>query len=81
LNFPENTYELFSYCIEARSYALGAQADVGGEFSGNQVNLRSAWPSDLDGYIAHKWHSAEFRSDNMQRALFWNQTLIKMKLK
>jgi len=81
LFFPANTYELFSYCIEARCYALGAQSGVGGVFGGNQVNLPNVWPPDLDGYIAHKWHSAEFRSDNMQRAIFWNTLLTKMKLK
>jgi hypothetical protein len=32
LNFPNDTYQIFSYCDEARSYALGAQANVGGVF-------------------------------------------------
>jgi hypothetical protein len=32
LYFPPNTYELFAYADEARSYALGAQAYVGGPF-------------------------------------------------
>jgi pimeloyl-ACP methyl ester carboxylesterase len=81
LNFPTNTYEIFAYCDEARCFALGAQADVGGVFGGNQRNLSTVWPYDAGNYSTHRWHSAEFRSDNMQRALFWNQTLINMKLK
>ena len=81
LDFPQDTYTIFSYCDQAHAYALGAQADVGGAFSiSQQVNLPDVWPPDIGGYKAHLWHSAEFRSDNAQRWQFWNQVLVKMKL-
>jgi hypothetical protein len=87
LFFPGNTYELFDEIIQSRSYALGMQRNVGGVFlnvSGyNQVNLPSTWPPDTSGnnYGAHIWHSAEFRSDNPQRSLFWDMVLYHMGLK
>lgn len=58
--FPPNTYEIFAYCDEARCYALGAQANVGGVFSsGGQLNLDAAY-----GFgNLHKGHSAQFNSD------------------
>jgi hypothetical protein len=82
LFFPTNTYELFAYCIEARCYALGAQADVGGAFKANgiyqQVDL-AAPPFSFD--IQHKYHSGEFRSDNAQRWQYWNEAMFQMGLK
>ncbi len=91
LFFQTNTYELFAYGDEARCYALGAQADVGGVFKVNgayqEIDLPSVWPIDThpkignEPYSAHVWHSAEFRSDNAQRWQFWYQTLHQMGLK
>jgi hypothetical protein len=78
LYMPTNTYEVFSYADPARSFALGAQQNVNGAFKGAQVNLPSVWPPDTHpqgGYQEHVWHSAEFRSDNPSRALFWNTVL------
>jgi hypothetical protein len=81
LNFPDDTYSIFSYCDQSRSRALGAQTDVAGIFStSQQVDLSTVWPFDAGSYSAHRWHSAEFRSDNTQRWFFWNQVLVKMKL-
>jgi hypothetical protein len=86
LFFPQNTYEIFSYCDQAHAYALGAQPNVGGSFISlgvtNQVSLPSVWPPDTSGgnYSAHIWHSAEFRSDYPQRWLFWNEVLFQMGL-
>jgi hypothetical protein len=77
LTFPTNTYELFAFCVPARCYALGAQANVGGVFTG-QVDL-FADPYSFGS--AHKGHSAEFRSDNMSRGVFWNQLMITFQLK
>lgn len=78
LTFPNNTYEIFAYGDPAWSFALGAQTDVGGAFlTSQQVNL------DDDPYNfgpAHKGHSAQFRSDNMSRAVFWHTLLDKMRL-
>jgi hypothetical protein len=87
LYFPADTYEIFSYITEARCFALGAQADVGGVFklgqTYQQVNLPSVWPTDpLNlNYTVHFWHSAEFRADNTQSVLFWNAFLTTCKLK
>jgi hypothetical protein len=79
LYFPTNTYEIFSYITEGRCYAVGQQANVGGIFdTNNQVNLASG-PYNLS--TTHKFHSAEFRSDNMSRAVIWNAVLQKMGLK
>jgi hypothetical protein len=82
LHFPQNPYLIFAYCDEARCYALGAQADVGGAFKVGviyqQVEL------DIAPYnfaATHKDHSGEFNSDNMNRAIFWNVVLQQMKLK
>ena len=81
LTFPTNTYEIFAYGDPAWSYALGAQANVGGAFKSgatyNQVDLGAA-PYNFGS--AHKGHSAQFRSDNMNRAVFWHTTLDKMRL-
>ena len=90
LSFPTNTYEIVAYADPSWSYALGAQANVGGVFKPGpaykQINLPSAWPIDthpqIDNqpYSAHVWHSAQFRSDNMSRADFWSALLNQMGL-
>lgn len=91
LSFPTYTYEIFACADPAWSFALGAQADVKGTFQllgvPQQVNLPIVWPIDthpqIDNkpYSAHVWHSAQFRSDNMSRAAFWNTLLNKTGLK
>jgi hypothetical protein len=81
LNYPGDTYTIFAYCDQARSYALGAQANVGGPFktlSYHQVDLTL---DPFDFSTTHKYHSGQFRSDNVTRWQFWNQTLIKLGLK
>jgi hypothetical protein len=79
LFFPANTYEIFSFCDEARSYALGAQTGVGGTFTtSKQIELDIAPYNFL---TQHKYHSGEFRSDNAQRWQFWDTTLVQMRLK
>jgi len=86
---PSGSYLIFSYCDPAPCFALGAQMDVGGAFlnvSGyNQVTLPSVWPPDTatptQPYSTHIWHSAEFRSDNAQRWLFWDMALFQMGIK
>jgi len=82
LYFPTNTYEIFAYADPSRSFALGAQANVGGIFQklgvSQQINLQSVWPSDAHlnhDYSEHIWHSAQFRSDNPSRANFWKIVL------
>jgi len=79
LSFPTNTYELFAFCVPARCYALGAQSNVAGVFfTPGQVDL---FASPYSFGSAHKGHSAEFRSDNMNRAVFWSQLMTTFKLK
>jgi hypothetical protein len=77
-NFPGDTYTIFAYCDQARSYALGAQTDVDGVFNGNQIDLTL---DPINFSVAHKYHSGEFRSDNAQRWQFWDQVLFQMSLK
>ena len=76
LYFPQDTYQIFSYIIEARCYALGAHPDVKGVFQKSgvplQVNLGIA-PYNFGQQ--HIYHSGEFRSDNAQRWQFWNAVL------
>lgn len=78
LGLPQNTYQIFAYCDEARCYALGAQANVGGAFTTAKQTDLSQPPYNFGGQ--HKDHSGEFNSDNMNRALFWNQVLAQMRL-
>jgi hypothetical protein len=78
LYFPTDTYEIFAFADDARSYALGAQADVNGAFKGAQIDLQTIWPIDTLGhrdYSSHFWHSAEFRSDYPQQVDFWRTIL------
>jgi hypothetical protein len=78
LNFPGDTYSIFSFCDEARCQALGRQPDVGGKFANNQVELdRSPYSFGED----HKFHSGQFRSDYAQRWQFWDSVLLKTVLK
>ncbi len=82
LDLPQDTYQIFANCDEARCYALGAQANVGGAFKVNgvyeQVDL-SQPPYNFNNL--HKDHSGEFNSDNMNRSQFWSKVLNQMKLK
>jgi hypothetical protein len=82
LSFPGDTYEIFAYGDEARSFALGAQPNVGGVFkpglSYQQIDLRQS-PYGFDR--EHKYHSGQFRSDNISRAVFWDILLKQMSLK
>lgn len=77
--FPQDTFELFSYCIEARCYALGAQRNIGGVFqTGSHVEL------DTSPYAygpQHLYHSLEFRADGPRNILFWDAMLKTLELK
>jgi hypothetical protein len=73
LSLPQDTYQIFAYCDEARCYALGAQANVGGAFAENQLNL---FDSPFNFGSEHKGHSAQFNSDNMRCASFWDSVLV-----
>jgi hypothetical protein len=81
LNFPTNTYQIFSYADPSWSYALGAQLNVGEVFkvgtAYNEIELDATPYSFGDQHI---YHSLEFRSDPPQLWQFWNQVLLSMKL-
>jgi len=82
LNFPANTYEIFAYCDEARCYAIGAQVNVSGVFKKGAVYQQvDLGQSPFNFVDTHKYHSGQFRSDNMSRTAFWNMVLTKMQLK
>jgi len=82
LGFPADTYRIFAFCQQADCNCIGEQGNIGGQFTSlgipQQVNLRLA-PYNFGNQ--HKYHSGQFRSDNMSRAVFWNQLLIQMNLK
>jgi hypothetical protein len=82
LLFPLDRYEIFACCDEARCEALGAQANVGGQFwtgvKFNQVDL-SAFPHNFGN--ADKDHSAQFLSDCADRWEFWYGVLNSMGFK
>jgi len=78
LNFPGDTYTIFPYCDPAWSFALGAEPNVNGVFSGLESDLQTLWPPDPLGhhdYSSHFYHSAEFRGDFPQQIAFWNVVL------
>jgi hypothetical protein len=78
LTFPADTHELFAFTIEARCFSLGAQVNVDGVFiPAEQVDLKAA-PYEFGS--AHKGHSAQFRSTNMKRHIFWQKLLERMQL-
>jgi len=56
---------------------LGAQANVGGAFQNQQIDLHASF-----GFgNLHKDHSGQFNSDNMNRWPLWQQFLLSTKLK
>ncbi len=81
LYFPEDTYDIFSYCDQAHGYALGAQPNVGGAFKTGVIYHQVELDADpYDFGTAHIYHSGEFRSDYAQRWQFWNEVLLQMRL-
>jgi len=64
-SFPDDRYTIFSFCAEARSVAVGANA-TGGVFGANTRNLQ-----DFGYATEHLWHSGQFRSFNAARYRYW----------
>ena len=82
LTVPPDRYTIFSYCDPATCYALGAQSYVGGAFkSGTNYNQVELDVAPYNFGKLHIYHSGEFRSDNAQRWLFWDEVLFQMGLK
>jgi hypothetical protein len=79
LLFPADTYEIFSYCDEARSEAIGAQPGLGGPFLGQpNLNLSTLpWWS----LRVRTDHNGEFISFCADDWAFWLAVLNSMGLK
>ena len=72
LDFPEKTHEVYAWAAESWSIALGSGAANGvyGPNAKNNFDLQTI------GYAgAHKWHSGQFRGNNMERRRYWMQLL------
>ena len=81
LVFPSDTYEIFSYCDEARSEAIGAQPNLGGPFRiPKQMDL-GAFPYSFDNREHN--HSAQFLWNTAVDPMwkFWDAALKSMGLK
>ena len=81
LQFQQDTHELFSFCVEARCFALGAQAGLQGQFDplvgGSEVLLDPA-PYFFGATFAG--HSAQFEFTNMRSWLFWQQVVASFEI-
>jgi hypothetical protein len=73
LQFPQDTHELFSFCVEARCFALGAQGAVGGQFDSDAEVYLEGPPFLFGDTFAE--HSAQFEFTNMRSWQFWDQLL------
>jgi hypothetical protein len=80
-NFPADTFNIFAHIIQGRCYTVGAQPNVGGAFKvGATFQQIDLGQPPYSFQASHKYHSAEFRSDNESRAAFWNNVLQQMNL-
>ena len=78
VNVLTNRYEVMACAAEARSTALGSTpVTTLSEGVDLSRSLNPIWPPDPSGhdYADHKWHSAEFRSTNMEQHNYWNELL------
>ena len=64
---PDSTYEIFSYCAQARSNPVGRQNNIGGAFSFQKIY------SDYGD--KHPGHSAQFLEAICNRWIYWNDLL------
>jgi hypothetical protein len=72
LDFPEKTHEVYAWAAESWSIALGSGA-VNGVYG---PNAKNNFDLQTIGYAgAHKWHSGQFRGNNMERRRYWLQLL------
>ena len=81
VNVLTNRYECMAYAAQARSTALGRTAGV--QNLSQTLDLQTVWPPDTQNlsspYSAHKWHSAQFRSTNVEEWNYWNMLLYSVK--
>jgi hypothetical protein len=78
LTFPTNTHELFSFSVEARCLALGAQADVQGLFQTEGQVLLNQAPYNFGNQV--RGHSAQFLFTYMECHLFFDELLKSFEL-
>ena len=70
---PENTYEIFSYCAQARCNPMGRQSNLGAQFIGDKGKDRQC---DWNAYGSdHPGHSAQFRHTIATMFPFWEALL------
>ena len=77
LKFDEDRYEIFSFCAQGRSKALGVRP-TGGVFENNGYDLSLDRTFDGENFKfgdEHRWHSAQFRSDFASRWPYWQAFL------
>ena len=72
LYLPDDRYEIFSYCAQARSNPVGRQTNVGGPFE-TQNNY-----SDYGG--KHPGHSAQFLEAASSRWNYWDDMLTDLEI-
>jgi hypothetical protein len=77
--FQANTHELFSFGVEARCKALGAQTNVAGAFNPQTELDLDTSPHNFGD--ANTGHSAQFLFSNMQCWPFWDRLLVRFQLK
>lgn len=65
-SIPNDRFQIFAYCSEGRSLALGSTL-TSGVFSGGDANLKA----QLGYSTEHIWHSAQFRSSLAKRYQYW----------
>jgi len=74
LYFPDNTYEIFAFCVQSPCYALGATPNVHGFTMQSMPSLWQYDPFETETdlkFSDHPWHSAEFLFTSAEQWNFW----------
>jgi uncharacterized membrane protein len=79
LTFPGDTYEIFAWGAESRSFALGAQFVRGVVADGEGRNVDLSGPPFNYGRTS-KFHSAQFYDTNARRGDYWRSLVTDMLL-
>jgi hypothetical protein len=84
MNNLQHRYQVMAHASEARAKALGALSvkTLTGNTDLTRTQLPLIWPEDAQDqppfqYTRHKWHSAQFRMNNMQQQGYWRALLSK----
>jgi hypothetical protein len=79
INYPNDTYKIFAFCVQSPCFALGATPNVGGFNS--YVDLSSVWRTDPFAtdpnkrFEAHLWHSGEFYFSTVEQWGWWGSLM------